>query len=274
MATALTREVKALDANLAPSEVITMREQVDRMSWAQRAAVILLGVFGGLALVLAAIGLYGVMSYAVSQSKRELGLRMALGADSSALLRLVMSHGLALTDVPGVYRLESGRLVEQTADGRGWAYESGVDSAAIGPIVVAQTPDPKAFIIGAPGSAVPLRVRREVQKLFESAPGSNELRVVTHVGNQGIVASRNDGLAAISSAAAFVVFLMMFVVTFVFIGADRGRAERQHRGQRDCKRAFVVHDETIMMIADPRKPPPSRSAPPEDPRSPTRDRRR
>jgi macrolide transport system ATP-binding/permease protein len=97
MATALAREVRALDGNLAVSEVITMREQVDRMSWTQRAAVILLGIFGGLALVLAAIGLYGVMSYVVSQSKRELGLRMALGADSSDLLRLVMSHGLSLT---------------------------------------------------------------------------------------------------------------------------------------------------------------------------------
>jgi predicted permease len=97
IAPVLTREIKALDANLAPSEVITMREQVDRMSWAQRAAVILLFIFGGLALVLATIGLYGVMSYAVSQSARELALRMALGAEASDLLRLVMSNGLALT---------------------------------------------------------------------------------------------------------------------------------------------------------------------------------
>jgi predicted permease len=97
IAPVLTREIKALDANLAPSEVITMREQVDRMSWAQRAAVILLFIFGGLALVLATIGLYGVMSYAVSQSTRELALRMALGAEASDLLRLVMSNGLALT---------------------------------------------------------------------------------------------------------------------------------------------------------------------------------
>jgi ABC-type antimicrobial peptide transport system permease subunit len=60
-------------------------------------AVTLVGVLGGLALVLAVIGLYGVMSYAVSQSSRELGLRMALGAEASNVWRLVMSRGMALT---------------------------------------------------------------------------------------------------------------------------------------------------------------------------------
>jgi predicted permease len=99
MARALTREVKTLDTNLAPAEVITMREQVYRMTWSKRAAVILLLIFGGIALLLAAIGLYGIMAYNVSQSTRELGLRMALGADARDLMRLVFSHGLALTGI-------------------------------------------------------------------------------------------------------------------------------------------------------------------------------
>jgi len=97
MRAALTREVHAIDRNLALFEVITLQEQVDRTTSAQLVAVTLVSVLGGLALLLAAIGLYGVMSYAVSQSTRELGLRMALGATPSHLLRLVMSRGLALT---------------------------------------------------------------------------------------------------------------------------------------------------------------------------------
>src|SRR5438874_2950596 len=97
VATAIAREVHALDANLAPYEVITLQEQLERSTSPQRVAVTLVGILGGWALLLAAIGLYGLMSYAVSQSTRELGLRMALGADASNLLRLVMSRGLALT---------------------------------------------------------------------------------------------------------------------------------------------------------------------------------
>jgi predicted permease len=97
MMTALAQEIHALDPNLAPVDTITMQEQVDRMSYTQRLAVTLLAIFGGMALLLAAIGLYAVMSYAVSQNTRELGLRMALGAGVSDLLRLVMSRGLLLT---------------------------------------------------------------------------------------------------------------------------------------------------------------------------------
>jgi len=97
MATELAREVRALDASVAPSELITMQEQLERSTSPQMVAVTLVGVLGGLALLLAIIGLYAVMSYAVSQSTRELGLRMALGADASNLLRLVLSRGLALT---------------------------------------------------------------------------------------------------------------------------------------------------------------------------------
>jgi ABC-type antimicrobial peptide transport system permease subunit len=99
LAPALVREIHELYANVAPSELITMGEQVERTTAAQRISVTILVVFGGLAVVLAAIGLYGVMASTVSQSSRELALRMALGASASDLLRLVLSKGLALTAV-------------------------------------------------------------------------------------------------------------------------------------------------------------------------------
>jgi len=101
IARALAREMHSLDPDLAPYEVSTMRERVERSTSAQHAAVMLLSIFGSLTVLLATIGLYGVLSYAVSQSTRELGLRMALGARASDLLRIVISQGLSLT-VTGV----------------------------------------------------------------------------------------------------------------------------------------------------------------------------
>src|SRR5581483_2172813 len=97
LSAALVREVHALDANLALYEMITLQEQVNRSTSPQLVAVTLVSILGGLALLLAAVGLYAVMSYAVAQSTRELGLRMALGAGAPNLLRLVMSRGLRLT---------------------------------------------------------------------------------------------------------------------------------------------------------------------------------
>jgi predicted permease len=94
---AVLRQVHALDPNLALYEMLTLQEQVNRATSSQVVAVTLVSTLGGLALLLASVGLYGVMSYAVAQSKRELGLRMALGADSNNLLRLVISRGLRLT---------------------------------------------------------------------------------------------------------------------------------------------------------------------------------
>jgi ABC-type antimicrobial peptide transport system permease subunit len=86
-----------LDPNLALYEMITLQEQVNRSTSAQLVAVTLVSILGALALLLAGVGLYAVMSSAVAQSTRELGLRMALGAGAANLARLVLSRGLRLT---------------------------------------------------------------------------------------------------------------------------------------------------------------------------------
>jgi predicted permease len=99
LSTVLLHEIHAIDPDLAPAEIISLREQVDRTTSAQTIAVRLLSAFGGVALLLAAIGLYGLMSFSVAQSTREMGLRMALGATQSNLLQLVVSRGLALAAV-------------------------------------------------------------------------------------------------------------------------------------------------------------------------------
>lgn len=89
--------IHAIDPGVSPYEFVTLREQVNRSTSGQQITATLLMSFGAAALFLAAIGLYGVISYTVSQSTRELSVRMALGATPSALIVLVMSSALRLS---------------------------------------------------------------------------------------------------------------------------------------------------------------------------------
>jgi predicted permease len=99
LAPMLVREIHALDPGVAPSELLTMREQVERTTAPQRISVTILVVLATLALGLAAVGLYGVMAATVSQTTRELALRVALGAGAADVLRVALARSVVLTAV-------------------------------------------------------------------------------------------------------------------------------------------------------------------------------
>jgi len=94
---AVRRIIAAVDPEEPVSKVMTMDEIVDQTVSDRRQQMILLGAFAGLALLLASIGLYGVLSYSVTQRSREIGLRIALGASGSSVTGMIVKHGIALT---------------------------------------------------------------------------------------------------------------------------------------------------------------------------------
>jgi predicted permease len=96
---AITREARSMDPNVPIFDVKTMEQWLSESLARRRFAMLMLGLFAVVAMLLAGIGIYGVMSYTVAQRTREIGIRVALGAQTRDVLRLVVRQGMSLTGI-------------------------------------------------------------------------------------------------------------------------------------------------------------------------------
>jgi putative ABC transport system permease protein len=105
LASAIGHEFESLDPQLSPSHVVNMDQLIAEGNARQNFNTLLLTVFASIALLLAAVGIYGLMSYAVEQRMQEIGIRMAMGADAGKIMRLVLGQGMRLAIVGTVLGL-------------------------------------------------------------------------------------------------------------------------------------------------------------------------
>ncbi len=99
LAAAVRSEVQSLEKNLPISGIRTMADQMSSSLFPAKMGAILLAIFGSLALLLASVGLYGVMGYSVARRTREIGIRMALGAGRNDVLKMVLKEGMTLVGI-------------------------------------------------------------------------------------------------------------------------------------------------------------------------------